>query len=224
MTVPDTYGFAKRALQPLVRDSVLWTLPETMIGFWADFRASGDGFSINGGGPAATFINSLRGTVQLVGDGIGNFPDYSLQSAAGGAQNDINITQNPTYWCRWAQFGTIAGTRRIGAGSSFGGPAEPTNGIYFRAAQAGAITGVCRKAAVETAIASGVLAANGVFHTGKFVVSQGGGLVTFFVDGVLLGSIATNVPTIDLTSRAGDGADSALSGMEIDYMAMAQAR
>lgn len=224
MTVPDTYGFAKRALQPLVRDSVLWTLPESMIGYWADFRESSGNFVINGGGATATLINSIRGTVQIVGDGLANYPDYSQQSGAGGALNDVNITQNPTFWCRWAQLGTVAGNRRIGAGSTFNGAAEPATGIYFRAAQAGAITGVCRKAGVETAIASGVLAANGVFHVCKFVVSQGGGLVTFFVDGVLLGSIATNVPTIDLTSRAGDGADSAISGMEIDYMAMAQAR
>jgi hypothetical protein len=132
-------------------------------------------------------------------------------------------SKNPTVIVRQAQYGTTASITRYVGLASADMTAAPANGIYFRHITGGNYIGVCRSASVETTLDTGVAAANGTFHTLKFVVN-GTTSVQFFVDGVSKGTITTNIPTANLYFNCGDDNVSDTNGMYLNYVYISQNR
>jgi hypothetical protein len=172
---------------------------------------------------AAITISSVErgGVIYFVGAGSGNGP--ALRPAGSNTSTPYVSSKNPTVIVREAQYGALANvTRYIGLGSA-DLTAAPADGIYFRHITGGNYIGVCRKASVETTLDTGVAAANGVFHTLKFVVN-GTTSVEFFVDGVSKGTITTNIPTAVLYFNCGDDSIDAGNGMYLNYVYISQDR
>jgi hypothetical protein len=70
---------------------------------------------------------------------------------------------------------------------------DPTNGIYSRSVNSGGtINTVCRSGGTETALSTGIAAANGTFHTFRAVVTGGGTNVAIYADGAFIGNTTTN--------------------------------
>jgi hypothetical protein len=173
-------------------------------------------------GATVTISSAERGGV-IYFVGIGSAPNPVLNPKNSDTSLPYVSSKNPTVIVRQAQYGTdTTATRYFGLGST-GLAAAPANGIYFRHIGGGNYIGVCRSASVETTLNTGVAAANGVFHTLKFVVN-GATSVEFFVDGVSKGTITTNIPTTNLYFSCGDDNTSASYGMYLNYVYISQDR
>jgi hypothetical protein len=74
--------------------------------------------------------------------------------------------------------------------------ANPDNGIFFRythSVNGGEFEAVCRASAVETATDTNVAAAV-TYKVFEISINQAGDSVTFYIDGVLVATITTNIP------------------------------
>lgn len=145
-----------------------------------------------------------------------------------------HVSYNPTFYMRWAQTGNPgagqAGIGWIRRSNAF--ISDNTQGsINFRWDHNGTILAVCAKrnggATDETTISTGVTGQNGVYHTGKAVVTGGGTAVEFFFDGVSIGTVTTTIPdeagTFMLTPNFGQYSTVGVT-MIVDYMALSQQR
>ncbi len=168
---------------------------------------------------SVTYLAGTGGRIRMVGDTI-NGPWVCPQN-----QSSVFVaSQNPVFMCNVAQYGTSAGTRRIGL-TIVGTPldADPANGIYFRHTVGGNIYAVCRSASAESTLDTGIVAANGVYHKLKLVIT-GTTNVEVFVDGVSKGSIITNIPSVGLNISAGNSGTAVTDGMDIDFIYVRQNR
>jgi hypothetical protein len=162
-----------------------------------------------------------RGGVIYFGGDASNKP--AIRPAGSNTSLPYVSSKNPTVIVRQAQCGITGSiTRYIGLADA-DMTAAPANGIYFRHNTGGKYIGVCCSGSVETTLDTGVAAANGTFHTLKFVVN-GTTSVEFFVDGVSKGTITTHIPTANLYFSCGDDALSAGQGMYLNYVYISQNR
>lgn len=84
--------------------------------------------------------------------------------------------------------------------TDFSGTADMTNGVYFRyssATNSGNWQIVTAAASVRTTTNSAVAATTG-WHNAGFIMNAAGNSVEFFMDGVSLGTITTNIPTAQI--------------------------
>lgn len=192
----------------LATNSLIWSFPE---GSWSSRWHSG----VSQG---ATIV----GTVIVQGTGTqSNGLTFSRDELSATNKPMATPSQNPTLFVRWAQTGTGTATRAIGWAD--GELASDCNGMYWRHTTGGLITAVCKNAGSTTQLASVITAANGQFHRGRMVVT-GGNQVDCYVDGVLIGSITTNIPTLPLVASFGTSGTATDAGLEVDYMALQQDR
>ena len=133
-----------------------------------------------------------------------------------------NITKNPTFATRWAPepVGGAYKTASNQIGFADNVPGSEQNGLFFNNSYWGNIFAVAKKNNVVTILDTGVALKNGSFHKGKFVVTGGGTSANVYIDGVLKGTISTNLPN---TAALGIVAGSkrlywAGDGMDLDYI------
>lgn len=200
--------------------------PETQAyTFWDDFYGTSDGVAFTpgvgtGGGAWATNLSSglnvvagnYRGIIRAVGDGTG------APSVTGGFGTYM-AAESPELYVRWAQTGAAA-TRRIGLSDNVM-TGDPVNGIYFRHTAAGNIIAVCR-ATTESILDTGVASADGVFHTGRLIITPT--LVSVYIDGTLKGTIAATIPTAALVLAFGSNSNSSAVGLDVDYIVVKRRR
>ena len=86
----------------------------------------------------------------------------------------------------------------------------------------GGFEGVCRKNNAETTLAASADTSDGVFHAGKIIASTAS--AQFLLDGTSIGTITTNIPTVDLGPGLGYSGATQSQGIEVDYFAMVQTR
>jgi len=195
--------------------------------YWEDFLGGSDGVTytppswapgptwVTNQGSGFNTVANYRGVVRLLGDtlGIAPFTTGNAQFAA---------AHNPTVYVRWAQTGAAAATRKIGGNGGVAGSADPSDGIYFRHAAAGNIIAVCRTTNVESVLDTAVPAADGVFHTGRFVVT-GTTSVAVYIDEILKGTITSNIPSASLTPWFASTANANI-GLDVDYFVVGRPR
>jgi hypothetical protein len=176
------------------------------------------------GGGAIVSVATICGAIGVRGNGsVGGSLSYSLDERSFTQKTNSNVNRNPTYWVRWAQAGTGAATRSIGwADAALA--SDSGNGLFWRHTNAGVITAVAKSAGAETALASSVNAANGVYHAGRMVVALHGLAVQCLLDGADIGTISTNIPTVDLFPSMGTSSTSVNDGLDVDYVALSQDR
>ena len=192
----------------LATNSLIWSMPN---GSWASRWALGTSLG-----------STISGSIIVQGTGTqSNGLTFSQDELSKSDKPMASPSMNPTLWCRWAQNGTGAATRSIGWAD--GELASDCNGLYWRHTNGGVITAVAKDHGSTTELASSTSAANGIFHAGRMVVT-GGNTVTCYLDGVSIGTITTNIPTIDLVASFGTSATSNTNGLEVDYMALSQTR
>ncbi len=179
--------------------------------FGGDYAGNGLGPEWALGSGTTITLAILGGAVRITGDSV-VAPGFSMPSLL------VNITNYPTLHMRCAQYSITAGTRRMGLTGVVFGAGEPSNGIYFRHAATAAYVAVCRSGGVESIITSGVNAASGVYHKLGFIVKASG--VEFFIDGVSIGTITTNIPSANLFLAFANTGLETTSGMDIDYVHM----
>ena len=199
----------------LTATNSVWSFPS---GAWGIPTAST-------GSGSVTTVATISGAIGIRGNGTRRCSIYLVQTEATNSSpaKTSNTDRNPTYWVRWAQFGTGAATRSIGwTDESLDG--TPPNGLFWRHTNAGTITAVARLAGAETTLASSTSAADTVYHAGRMTVTGKGLAVQCFVDGADIGSVSTNIPTVDLFPSAGTSAISNAQGLDVDYMALSQNR
>lgn len=197
-------------------DSV-WCFPS---GAWGMPQNATD----SGGGASVVTVATICGAVGIRGNNtIGGSLSYSRDEISFSAKTNSHVDRNPTYWVRWAQFGGGAATRSIGWSD------EPlstnsANGLFWRHTNGGTITAVAKNGGAETSLASSTTAANGVYHAGRMVVAGRGLAVQCLLDGADIGTISTNIPTVNLFPTMGTSSGSANDGLDVDYVALSQNR
>ncbi len=169
-------------------------------------------------------VATISGAIRIVGTGTAPCSlSLSRDEASFFPKTNSNVDRNPTYFVRWAQFGGGASTRSIGWASEALATAS-SSGLFWRHTNGGAITAVAKSGGTETALASGTNAANGVYHTARMVVALKGAAVACYVDGAVIGTLSTNIPTVDLMPSMGTSSVSNNDGLDVDYIAMNQDR
>lgn len=111
---------------------------------------------------------------------------------------------------------------RVGIGNPVANSTEPTNGIYLaytNTVNSGNWVGITRNASTSTSVNSSVAGSTNWIKL-KFVANAAATSVEFFIDGVSIGTSATNIPTSQVgfffqMARV-SGANSKV--MDIDYM------
>lgn len=192
----------------LASNSVMWSFP---AGSWASRWTSGTNMG-----------TTISGSIVITGTSTqSNGLVFSRDEAGKTDKNMATVSQNPTLFVRWAQTGTGAATRAIGWAD--GELSSDCNGLYWMHTAAGAIRAVAKDHGSRTEITSSISAANGVFHSARMIVT-GGNTVTCYVDGAAIGTLTTNIPTIDLAASFGTSGTAAADGLEVDYMALQQSR
>lgn len=176
--------------------------PEASVLLMEDFfgTAAPQPFAIVG---APTYTGTWPGTASVIGtyDG-GNNPLTAGAIWASGVGLTAAIL--PTVALRWASLtggGGSAMIRYCGL-TSVAPNGQPSDGIYFRHTATGNIIAVCRASNSESTLDTTVAAANGVFHTGRLAVVAAG-QVDVYLDGVLIGSITSNIPSATLFPGVG---------------------
>jgi hypothetical protein len=154
-----------------------------------------------------TLISGLNGVVNCIGSIVLNGGDTGLPFSA---------AKSPVLRMNQAQYGASAGTRRLGLTAvAFAGGDQ--TGIYWRYATAGHYIAVCRNGVNETVLDTAIHAAAGTFNKLRLEITSA--LVSVYVDGILKGTITTNIPTSPMFF-CGDGA--AASGFDLDYVQIIQ--
>ncbi len=207
----------------------------------------GGSWSTQGGiDDALAATPSLDGAVRLRLTTLSTaLPAANFEASNGpfdGQQGTSHVNRNPTFYQRWAQTATSSvGMMAIGwhrGGESFTnldlatGSSGLVSGIYVRHTNGSDIVACCRTfvgpTRLETTMSTGVVAAPGVYHTARMVVTGGGAAVEFFIDGVSKGTITTNIPAESGASfQLSPGFASSVANDEtlsVDYMALSQQR
>jgi hypothetical protein len=187
----------------LATNSLIWSFPE---GSWSTRWTGG----ISQGA-------TITGTVLVYGTGTqSNGLTFSRDELSATNKPMAKSTQNPTLFVRWAQKGTGTATRAIGWAD--GELASDCNGLYWRHTTGGFITAVAKSGGSTTELTSSISAADGQFHAGRMVATSTS--VACYLDGVLFGTITTNIPTSDLVASMGTSGTATDAGLEVDYMAL----
>ncbi len=187
----------------LATNSLIWSFPE---GSWSSRWHSG----ISQGA-------TITGTILVKGTGTqSNGLTFSRDELSATNKPMATPSQNPTLFVRWAQTGTGTATRAIGWAD--GELASDCNGLYWRHTTGGFITAVSKHAGATTEVISPIAAAANQFHRGRMVVTAAA--VDCYLDGVLIGSILTNIPKIPLVASFGTSGTATDAGLEVDYMAL----
>lgn len=175
-------------------------------------------------GSAVLTVATISGAVGIRGTGgAPGSMSYSRDEASFAQKTNSNVDRNPTYWVRWAQFGGGASTRSIGwANEALA--SDSGSGLFWRHSAGGAITAVAKNAGASSTLVTSTSAANGVYHAGRMVITGRGTSVEIWLDGVDLGAITTNIPTVDLFPSMGTSSVSANDGLDVDYVCLSQNR
>jgi hypothetical protein len=173
---------------------------------------------------SVTTVATISGAVRIVGTGTNpGSLSFSRDEISFTPKMNSNVDRNPTYFVRWAQFGTGAATRSIGwADEALA--SQSANGLFWRHTNAGVIEAVARSAGVETTLSSSTNAANGVYHMARMVITLHGVAVQCLLDSTDIGTISSNIPTVDLMPTCGTSAASNTNGLDVDYFAMNEDR
>lgn len=194
-------------------DSV-WSFPSGAWGMPKEATPSG----------SVVTVATISGAVGIRGTGANNCSlSFSRDEVTFSQKPNSNVNRNPTYWVRWAQFGAGASTRSIGWANEALASAS-SSGLFWRHTNAGVITAVAKQAGAETSLASTTNAEDTIYHAGRMIVANQGASVQCLLDGVVIGTITSNLPTVDLFPSAGTSSVSATDGLDVDYFAMSQNR
>ncbi len=175
-------------------------------------------------GGAVVIVATISGAVGIRGNGvIGGSLSFSRDERSFTEKTNSNVTRNPTYWVRWAQTGGAAATRSIGW-TDAALASNSGNGLFWRHTTNGVITAVAKNGGAETSLASSTSAAEGVYHAGRMIVALQGTAVQCLLDAADIGTITTNIPTVDLFPSMGTSGADANTGLDVDYIAMNQNR
>jgi hypothetical protein len=170
-------------------DSGHWVQSIANGGTWGNTSSSlGEEFGVLRVGSGTTAVANARGAAST-----------GTPSSAGGVRVGVGeytfgigcTPGNVTF------DGVLTGTIWVGLASSIA-PTSGFNTILFRSTDGGnwfAVTGN----GTETATDTGVAAAANTYHNLKFVVSSDGTEVNFYIDGVLVATHTTNIPTTAMT-------------------------
>ncbi len=210
--------------------------PRRMAWAYEDFANGGAGCvgtRTSGTGAGVTFTNGAAGADGLVSLACGTSGTGVAAAGAITASNStclINLGDGVTtteYRIRTPAAlsdGTNTYTLRIGFIDVNNG--EPTDGVYFRyihSNNSGKWECVCRSNSTETAADSGVTMVVSTFYRMLIAVNAAGTSVAFTLDGVLVATVTTNIPTG--ATRATGWCASIVSSagtlsrtMDIDYM------
>lgn len=173
---------------------------------------------------SVTQVATISGAVRIVGTGAAPCSlSFSRDEQSFTPKFNANVDRNPTFFVRWAQYGTGASTRSIGW-SSEALASDSANGLFWRHTNAGTIQAVAKKAGAETALSSSTTAADGVYHKGRMVVAGHGTAVQCVLDGADIGTIATNIPLVELMPSCGTSSISNVQGLDVDYFGMNEDR
>lgn len=201
----------------LTSNDAVWCFPSGAWGMPKEATPSGIGSSV-------VTVATISGAIGIRGNSaVAGSLSYSRDEQTFTQKPNSNANRNPTYWVRWAQFGTGAATRSIGWADNVLA-SDSSSGLFWRHTNAGTITAVAKNAGVETSLASSTSAANGVYHAGRMIVVQQGLAVQCLLDGLDIGTISTNIPTADLFPSMGTTSISTANGLDVDYIAMNQNR
>lgn len=220
-TLPRTWAVGetvtKAMLDQQIRDNELWLQLGAEHAGRVGSNVGEDCFSLPGVAGASPFLDggvssTLVGAgaaAAMTTQGAGNFGQILLSTgttATGGVgflgqadQMQLGGSEVRGASCLNVPVLSVVGDRftiRCGLGDS--ATAESVDFVGFRYVDnvnAGKWQGVCRSNSVESVLDTGVLAANGAYHTFSFKVAANGTLVTFYIDGASVGTIATNIPT-----------------------------
>ena len=174
--------------------------------------------------PPLSQVATICGAVRLVGNTVAsNSLSFSRDEVSFTPKPNCNVDRNPTLLVRWAQFGTGASTRSIGWASE-ALASDSSNGLFWRHTNAGVITAVAKKAGAESSIASSTSAANGVYHAARMIVTLYGAAVQCILDGTDIGTLSTNIPTVDLMPTCGTSDVSNTNGLDVDYFGLNEDR
>ena len=173
---------------------------------------------------SVTQIATISGAVRIVGTGtVAGSLSFSRDEQSFTQKTNANVDRNPTFFVRWAQYGTGAATRSIGwADSALA--SDSANGLFWRHTNAGTIQAVAKSGGAETALTSSTNAAEGVWHRGRMVVAGHGLAVQCVLDDNDIGTISTNLPTVDLMPTCGTSSISNAQGLDVDYFGMNEDR
>jgi hypothetical protein len=172
--------------------------------------------------PQATISGVVRS-----GAGAGNSGSaLNTNESAGTLQSTTRIDRNPTMYMRFVPVGAVGGRQgKVGWGDINNN--ITVNGICFRwdTTKGSVVEAAVSKASTASTISTSVLASADDYHTYRAQVHGGGTSVEFFVDGISIGSVTTNIPaaTVNLGPRT-EQAVSGLATVDLDYMAVSQQR
>ena len=138
-----------------------------------------------------------------------------LTQKGGDTSLPFSASKNPILRINQAQFLT-SGTRFLGLTTTAFGGSDQT-GIYWRYANAGHYIAVCRNGASETVLDTAIHAAAGTFNRLRLEITSA--LVSVYVDGILKGTITTNIPTAPMFF---DGSGAPGAGFDLDYVQIIQ--
>ena len=173
---------------------------------------------------SVTTVATICGALRIVGTGTdpGSL-SFSRDEISFTPKPNMNVNRNPTMLVRWAQFGTGASTRSIGwANEALA--SDSSSGLFWRHTNAGVITAVAKNGGAESSIASSTNAANGVYHAARMIVTSHGVAVQCILDGTDIGTLSTNIPTVDLMPTCGTSAVSNNDGLDVDYFGLNEDR
>ncbi len=159
------------------------------------------------------YLAGINGICQIRGDGtntgillLGN--NYTL----------FSVQKNLILKSRQAQLTVTTATRRHGfTGASFAA-GEPANGLYWRHTAAGNYIAVARNTSTESTVDTAIAAANGAYHSLVLFAKSLGATVSVYIDGVLKGTLSSNIPTVSLGLMAVSGSATNGVGQTIDYL------
>jgi hypothetical protein len=211
-----------------------WT-PSTACVLFDDFvAASASGFGLNwtntvsGGSSTVANGNGLSGRPGIAtltaGNASGRNADMRLDTSGfiiGGGQISIEASINiPNL--------SVAGTAyilRFGLGDVVG--TDPNNGIYFEYDHSNSLNWRIRTAngnLNRTTTTTATAVAAGAYLKLKIVINAAGTLATFYVNGVSVGTIGTNLPTAVSTPflNIRSGTTGTARSVSIDYFSLVQ--
>jgi hypothetical protein len=209
--IPTPYGWSTKSDQrlryfPFVEPFGTITFFEDFIRS-RDYAANSETWRVRGRGSAKVLDTSGRSFVRV--------KRTALTSTSLSLMKKVFLASKEVQFELLAAQG-VAGssnTARLGLMDSDLPAGDPTNGIYFRAVDGANWFGVSRAAGVETAVDMGV-AYDATFRRlcawSRTVITKGGSpptvacvappAVDFFRDGVFVGTVTTNIPSVALTA------------------------
>ena len=169
-------------------------------------------------------VSTISGAMRITGTGTNpGSLSLSRDEVSFTPKPNCNVDRNPTMLVRWAQFGTGVSTRSIGwADEALA--SDSANGLFWRHTNGGVITAVAKNAGAETSLASSTSAADGVYHAARMIVTLYGAAVQCILDTADIGTISTNVPTVDLMPTCGSSGNSVNDGLDVDYFGLNEDR